>query len=118
MYDYMRQPWLLDPALPGEYTVKLALNGRTWEQPLTVRLDPRVSATSDDLRVYYEVRKMEGIECSVATAANRIEVLDRQLSRIDAEGAAANVKSEAAASRAALKRLAADFIGDPRDPTA
>jgi len=28
-------------ALPGRYTVKLTVDGRTWTEPLTVRMDPR-----------------------------------------------------------------------------
>lgn len=31
-------PWVL----PGVYTVRLTANGKTWTQPLTVRMDPRV----------------------------------------------------------------------------
>jgi len=104
-------------ALPGAYTVSLTTNGRSWEQPLTVRLDPRLSATADDLRVYQQtVRTIEGIECSVASANNRIDALERQLARFDAETSPAAVKAEAAAIRAALKPLAADFAGDPREP--
>ncbi|MEP7184511.1 MAG: hypothetical protein ABI767_01630 [Rhodanobacter sp.] len=30
------------PALPGQYTVKLTVDGQFWTQPLTVRMDPRV----------------------------------------------------------------------------
>ena len=104
-------------ALPGEYTVKLGLNGRTWEQRLTVRLDPRVNATVDDFRAYYRtVRKIEGIECSVATASSRIDSLERQLSRLDTASAPPEIRSETAGIRAALQPLAADFAGDPRDP--
>jgi len=33
-----RGPW----AMPGRYTVRLTVGGRTYEQPLTVRMDPRV----------------------------------------------------------------------------
>ena len=33
-------------ALPGEYTVRLTVDGRTFEQPLTLRMDPRVTATA------------------------------------------------------------------------
>ncbi len=40
----------LDPegplALPGNYTVTLSVNGREYAQPITVRLDPRVHASS------------------------------------------------------------------------
>ncbi|WP_197736673.1 hypothetical protein [Rhodanobacter sp. T12-5] len=30
------------PVLPGQYTVKLTVDGQSWTQPLTVRMDPRV----------------------------------------------------------------------------
>ena len=53
---------------------------------------------------------------TVASANNRIDALERQLARFDAETSPAAVKSEAAAIRAALKPLAADFAGDPREP--
>jgi hypothetical protein len=82
-----------------------------------VRLDPRVNATADDLRVYYQtVKKIEGIECSVAAAASRIDALGRELSRLGADASPPAARSQAAAIRADLKPLAADFIGDARDP--
>src|ERR1043166_4930608 len=31
--------------MPGTYTVKLTVNGKSYTQPLTVRMDPRVKAT-------------------------------------------------------------------------
>jgi photosystem II stability/assembly factor-like uncharacterized protein len=43
----------LDPlgpsVLPGTYTVKLTANGKTLTQPLTVKIDPRVTTSSADL---------------------------------------------------------------------
>ena len=36
-------------APPGLYTVKLTVDGRTFEQPLTLRLDPRVKTPAADL---------------------------------------------------------------------
>lgn len=38
-------PWVL----PGEYTVKLTVNGHSYLQPLTVKMDPRVKAPQDGL---------------------------------------------------------------------
>ncbi len=35
--------------VPGKYTVELTAGGKTLKQPLTVELDPRVHASSDDL---------------------------------------------------------------------
>jgi photosystem II stability/assembly factor-like uncharacterized protein len=36
-------------AVPGNYEVRLTVDGRTWSQPLTIRMDPRSSATSEEL---------------------------------------------------------------------
>ncbi len=36
-------------ALPGEYTVKLSVDGTSYTAPLTVKMDPRVKATANDL---------------------------------------------------------------------
>jgi len=36
-------------ALPGDYTVRLSANGASYTAPLTVKLDPRVKATTIDL---------------------------------------------------------------------
>ena len=38
-------PW----AAPGEYSVRLSVDGKSYTQPLTVRLDPRVSTSAGDL---------------------------------------------------------------------
>ena len=35
--------------MPGQYTVRLTVNGRTYTQPLTVRMDPRVKTPPDGL---------------------------------------------------------------------
>jgi photosystem II stability/assembly factor-like uncharacterized protein len=39
-------PWVL----PGTYTVKLTVNGRSYTQPLTVKMDPRVKTSMADLQ--------------------------------------------------------------------
>jgi hypothetical protein len=38
-------PWVL----PGRYTVRLTANGETYEQPLTVKMDPRVKTPTAEL---------------------------------------------------------------------
>jgi hypothetical protein len=40
-----RGPWVL----PGGYTVRLTVGGRTWSRPLTVTMDPRVKTPMADL---------------------------------------------------------------------
>ncbi len=36
-------------AVPGNYEVRLTVDGKTWRQPLTVKMDPRSSATAQEL---------------------------------------------------------------------
>ncbi|MGH9441901.1 MAG: WD40/YVTN/BNR-like repeat-containing protein, partial [Thermoanaerobaculia bacterium] len=42
---------------PGRYTVKLTAGGKSWSQPLTLRMDPRVHATPEDLASQYDVAR-------------------------------------------------------------
>ncbi len=44
-YPRVESPW----APPGEYTVRLTVNGRQFTQPISVRLDPRVTIADEDL---------------------------------------------------------------------
>jgi hypothetical protein len=42
-------------AMPGKYTVKLSVDGKTFSQPLTVRMDPRVKTPEADLRKQFDI---------------------------------------------------------------
>jgi photosystem II stability/assembly factor-like uncharacterized protein len=42
-------------AMPGKYTVKLSVDGKSYTQPLTVRMDPRVKTSEADLRKQFEM---------------------------------------------------------------
>jgi hypothetical protein len=44
-------------ALPGSYTVRLTVDGRTTTQPLVVRMDPRVKASAADLKLQYDTSR-------------------------------------------------------------
>jgi hypothetical protein len=49
---------LLGPiALPGNYTVKLTVNGQTFTQPLTVVQDPRVTVTPAGLTAQFKLQQ-------------------------------------------------------------
>jgi len=45
-----RGPW----AVPGSYTVRLTVDGKTSTQPLLVKMDPRIKAPADGLRAQFE----------------------------------------------------------------
>lgn len=42
-------------ALPGPYTIKLTVDGKSFTQPLTVRMDPRVKTTMPDLKRQFDL---------------------------------------------------------------
>jgi photosystem II stability/assembly factor-like uncharacterized protein len=44
-------PWVL----PDNYIVKLTVNGKTYTQPLTVKLDPRVKTSAADLKLQHDL---------------------------------------------------------------
>jgi hypothetical protein len=44
-------------ALPGTYTVRLTVDGRTLTEPLTVKMDPRVTAPPQDIKVQYDTSR-------------------------------------------------------------
>jgi photosystem II stability/assembly factor-like uncharacterized protein len=70
-----RGPWVV----PGPYTVKLTANGRTFAQPLSVRMDPRVKANAATIeqqfalakRVYDAAADLQQTNSKIADAERR-----------------------------------------------
>lgn len=44
-------PWVM----PGNYTVRLGVNGKTYTQPLVVKMDPRVTTSVGDLKRHHDL---------------------------------------------------------------
>jgi photosystem II stability/assembly factor-like uncharacterized protein len=44
-------------AVPGKYSVRLTVDGKTQTQPLVVKMDPRVKATAADLKLQYDLSR-------------------------------------------------------------
>ena len=42
-------------ALPGSYTAKLTVDGKSYTQPLTLKMDPRIQTSPDDLRKQFDM---------------------------------------------------------------
>ncbi|MBA3656908.1 MAG: glycoside hydrolase, partial [Gemmatimonadaceae bacterium] len=94
---YMDTP--LDPlgpaALPGEYTVRLTVNGRTYSQPLTLKMDPRATISPAGLTKQFELSyKMAEITWKLAPRIASLRTVTpapeefRTLTRISSEAAA------------------------------
>jgi hypothetical protein len=58
--------------MPGQYRVRVQALGETLEQPLTVRLDPRVRTTPSDLDAYWtQLKRLYGMQCSIDAALSK-----------------------------------------------
>ncbi len=89
---------------PGRYTVRLTAGGKTFSQPLTVRKDPRVHSTPEELRRQFEVARdaaklMELSKAALGDAADlqKRSPSDTTAALVRGKGSFANVNSRATA---------------------
>ncbi len=83
---YKDTPWTPQgPAvLPGVYTVKLTVDGKSYTQKLTVRMDPRVTTSAAGLRQQYDlsVQAFDGIlRARALTASVQKQIADLERSQ-------------------------------------
>lgn len=88
-------------ALPGDYTVRLTLEGKTLTQPLTLKMDPEIKTSDADLaRQFALVMQIRNRLNDLITAANQIHALRQRLAPIlkqpGASAAARNLDEKAA----------------------
>jgi photosystem II stability/assembly factor-like uncharacterized protein len=82
-------------ALPGVYTLKLTVDGKTYTQPLTVKNDPRSPATTADLGAQHDLQMKltagarEAWDAYKAVMAMRAAVAERAKGTPPADAAAA-----------------------------
>src|SRR5262249_45224649 len=61
-------------ALPGQYAVKLTVNGKSYSEPLTIKMDPRVKTSTAGLTQMFQMQSRLAVlmtEASRALAAAR-----------------------------------------------
>ncbi len=104
-------------AIPGTYTVRLALAGETSERPLVVRMDPRVDVSRAAMEEWLRAAStIERAECTVRSALARLRPLSVRLQEVEESSADPSLRAEAASVRAALRPVLLGFEGDVRDP--
>lgn len=67
MFGFGSGPWVV----PGDYTVKLEVDGETAEQPLTVKMDPRIKISQEDLQKQLDVAQQVLAKTAEVNAALR-----------------------------------------------
>jgi photosystem II stability/assembly factor-like uncharacterized protein len=97
-------------ALPGLYTVKLTVGARTFTQPLTVKMDPRVKSSPDDLLKQFEL----ATRITQAVGQDYVAVQQGRTLRKQLQGLHERAGQSAAGTAIAeLEKKAAALQGDP-----
>jgi photosystem II stability/assembly factor-like uncharacterized protein len=97
-------------SVPGDYTVRLTALGTTAQQPVTVRRDPRLGATTSDMNVWYSMaQKIERTECTLRRAVIDLADVESRLAKRPADAATESLRRE-------LRPVVLALRGDPKDP--
>jgi photosystem II stability/assembly factor-like uncharacterized protein len=101
-------------ALPGKYTVKLTVNGRSQSQPLALKMDPRIKTSQADLEKMFraESRVAKNL-ADLSTAMKQAQELEASLA---ARRKAMSSNGEVAEALAALDRKTAELMGVQGEP--
>jgi len=103
--------------MPGEYSVRLEAGGESAQEKLTVRLDPRVHATSADLEAYSrEVKRLYGMQCSIDASLARITSLKTQVTAVSAKLAESELRTLAEDLKRQLTSIEVDLEPPSNDP--
>ena len=96
-------------AVPGRYTVKLMVDGKTYTQPLNVKMDPRVKVSQADLEQQFKLdQKIVAARREVSDALEEAGSLQKQLAALQPS----EVKHPQAAQAAKeLERKLATLLG-------
>lgn len=94
-------------ALPGKYTVKLTVNGKSLDQSLTLTMDPRIKSSTGDLRKQFDMQSG-----AVAGMNNTYEALEQvQSVRAQLKDLTPKAKGKLADSLATLDKKCAQLEG-------
>ncbi|MGE5156461.1 MAG: WD40/YVTN/BNR-like repeat-containing protein [Betaproteobacteria bacterium] len=96
-------------AVPGRYTVRLAVGGQTYEQAFEIRKGPRIAATEADLQAQFDLMmKIRDKVSGVSDALDKLREFRRQLegrARTGGAGATAGTLEQLRAIEGQLTRL-------------
>ena len=77
-------PWVA----PGDYTVTLTVDGKTFTQPLTVVMDPRVKASAADLQEQFDLSwRLYQLRLKLAPIGKKFDDIAEQLTKLKARAA-------------------------------
>src|SRR5438034_11477368 len=73
---------------PGDYTLTLTANGKTFSRPLTVAMDPRVKTSAADLQEQFDLSwKLYQLRLRLAPIGKKFDNIAEQLTKLRAKAA-------------------------------
>lgn len=103
-------PW----ALPGNYTVVLTVNGKSYQQPLTIVMDPRVKTSNADLAEQFKLSKALYDEwMTLDSISARLKRIRGQIAELRPRAPEGNLKTHINALGEKLQALAGTGVGGP-----
>ncbi len=93
VHDTPREP--LGPTVPpGRYSVRLTVDGKTFTQPLVIRMDPRVKTSQLGLEAQFQTAKnLASMLTAGSQAVLQAQFVDDQLKHVSASGVADAVRA-------------------------
>ena len=96
-------PW----ALPGSYSVVLTAGGKSFTQPLTLKMDPRVKANEAELTKQFQLSKrLQGLRAELQPIGKSYEALVGELEKARERGGGASVNQAIEDLRKKLEEFA------------
>jgi len=98
-------------AAPGQYSVRLSVNGHTFTEPLTVKMDPRVKASQEGLTLEFQKQKLlAGLMTQNTEAITVARSLREQIQKLTGKGAAAPGDNTASPTTSQVSGALADAV--------
>jgi hypothetical protein len=95
-------PWVT----PGDYTVVLTAGGRSYSQPLTVKMDPRVKMLAPELQEQLELsQQLSEIRAKLEPIGKKFDSLVEQLQKLKEQSLPKAVEDKLSVLSAKLKEL-------------
>ena len=95
-------PWVM----PGDYTVVLTANGKSYTQPLTVKMDPRVKMSVAELQEQFELsRQLCEVRATLEPIGKTFDSLVEQLTKLKEQSLPKNVEDKLNALNSKIKEL-------------
>jgi photosystem II stability/assembly factor-like uncharacterized protein len=111
MFGFGGGPWVV----PGQYTVKLSVDGGTAEDQLTVKMDPRLKVSQDDLQKQLDLAEEILAKSAEAEAASRQAMsVQQQLNAVDTK--ASSRKGLAESIKAVEEKVSAVLGAEAASP--